>query len=558
MFSKRFYFGSVDKYNFVNVKNAVSYTNETGYGFVYDKDADGANMQTVDFSDTFCYGVRSDVPLRFDVRVPHMGTYNVSVTIFDEHNDTVISILSEWRRFIRTNEKIQAGKLYKCDFTVNVCDVHHTDEERYIDRVLNLAFLGNAKITSIEITETDAPTIYIAGDSTVTDQSAVYPYNPQSTYCGWGQRLGEFLRRGIAVSNHAESGKTTQTFMGNLWSVVKERIKAGDYLFMGFGHNDQKVEELGAFTGYYNNLAYYIDYARSVGATPVLCTPINRIIFEPNGSLRDLLGEYGAAVRALAKEKNVPCIDLLKKTTDYFTAQGCVRAWDYFWGDGKNRDYTHTNDIGARVIAQFVAQGIMEQRIDSLAKFIRTDCIDVSFPEKSAATEDILINSRETKSLEQIGLVNVPELTDLSNLKNEDAVRELAAKRCVDAIDGNRFAADEILTVRSAAKWAAGAAGLSGTLELDGIPITDKPITREQLACLLVEAYNLRAPDRAIVGNIDKYTDQSKINPIFIGGVCAANELGVLTGETDSIYNPHSIFKRGEAADIFYKLIHTK
>lgn len=557
MFHKKFCFGKLQKDGYLCITEPLCYSEERGFGFVFDTDAEGRPMQSVGFSDMICFGKRDDVPLRFDVLVPHMGTYHVRVTIFDENDDTTLSILSEWRRFIRTDEKIKKGENYICDFTVQVCDIHHTDEERYVDRVLNLAFLGDAKISTVEITETDAPTVYIAGDSTVTDQPASYPYHPERTYCGWGQRLGEFLLPGIAVSNHAESGKTTETFKGNLWSVVKERMKKGDYLLMGFGHNDQKIEALGAFTGYYQNLSYYVDYARSVGATPILCTPINRIIFEPDGSLRDLLGEYGAAVRALAKEKQVACIDLLKKTTDYFTAQGNIRAWHYFWGDGTNRDYTHTNDFGARIIAQFAAQGILEQNIMPLAKFVRTDCIDVAFPAKLKKTETAAEPMHGIKPPEQIGLVNVPKLTDLEGLENEDIVRELSSRGYLDAVDGDRFAAEEPLTVRSAADWAARAAGVK-TIEEPEIAITDEPVTREQLACLFIASYNYRAPDRAIVGNIDCYTDRAEITPIFWNDVCAANELGVLKGKTDTLYDAKGTFTRGEAADILYKLVYTK
>lgn len=540
------------------------YSDEKGYGFVCNKNSvisekgDGIGL----FSD-FCAGDADDIPLEFKVKVPYSGIYDVKIYIGGLLSESDITVLSQWRRFM-LKRKINRGECIEYEFTVNVCDVHRKDENRFIDRSVRISFLGkNAAVNAIEIIENpSAPTIYIGGDSTVTDQTAEYPYNPKSTYCGWGQMLGRYLKKGLAVSNHAQSGLTTAEFMGIHWAVVKERLKAGDYLFLQFGHNDQKVKELDPFGGYTKNLKYYIDYAKSVNAYPVLCTPINRIIFEDDGSLRDLLGEYGMAVRELAEKENIPCIDLLARTTDYFVKQGDERAWAYFWGDGVNRDYTHTNDIGGDVIARFVAQGIMQ--IDGLCRFVRDDIIEVAEPTPIEASKKRKPSREGLKPVADIGLVNIPKFSDIAGLENEDKIKELAARGILDFIGENKFGPDELLSGRSALYWSLRAAGIKCDEEnfkdygFDKlIKADDSPISRVQLAVLLINSYNYRAPDRAILGNIDCYTDKSEISENMIDYVRAANELGVLRGKSDTEYSPESKFSRKNAADIFYKLIKT-
>lgn len=576
LFKAKFDFGSAPcAEGYTKVSENAVYDAKTGYGFVFDTDENGNNMINIKSADRggdslkrdFCFADRHDVPLRFDVDVPHNGTYNVKLLIGDYAKDTKVTVQSEARRFIINNKSVKKGEFIEAEFTVNVCDRKFRDEDYVTDNTLNIAVIGdNACLNSLSIEEVaDAVTIYIAGDSTVTDQSANYPYNPKSTYCGWGQMLGQFLKKGVCVSNHAQSGSTTQAFMENNWTVVKERIKKGDFLFIQFGHNDQKEESLGAYTGYADNLRYYIDYVRSIGANPVVCTPINRIIFEEDGSLRDLLGEYGSAVRSVCKEKNVPFIDLLKKTTEYFEATGDVDSWGYFWGDGTNRDYTHTNDIGGNLIAKFVAQGIVDNQIEPICNFIKADEIKVDMPKKKKAVKKHDDNSKELSAVKNIGLVNLPKFKDIAGLENEDKIRELSAKGILDSADDGIFGADREFTVKSAVYWAVRAAGVkaedTSAFAMDkkwiGEISEHTPVTRERLAVLLIHSYNYRAPDRAIVGNIDQYSDRDLIDADILDFVRAANELGVLRGVSENEYAPKKTMTRGQAIDIFYKLIKT-
>ena len=49
-----------------------------------------------------------------------------------------------------------------------------------------------------------------------------------------------YLKPGIAVANYADSGETAGGFYTKFFPAARTAMKAGDYLFIQFGHNDQK------------------------------------------------------------------------------------------------------------------------------------------------------------------------------------------------------------------------------------------------------------------------------------------------------------------------------
>ena len=101
-------------------------------------------------------------------------------------------------------------------------------------------------------------------------------------------------------------------------------IKPGDYLFIQFGHNDQKErgEGVGAFTTYKQSLKHFVAEARERGAIPVLVTPMNRRTFDADGKVTNSLGDYPEAVRQVAREENVPLIDLNAMSKPFYEALG--------------------------------------------------------------------------------------------------------------------------------------------------------------------------------------------------------------------------------------------
>ena len=158
------------------------------------------------------------------------------------------------------------------------------------DDKLTLEFNGSRPaVCALEITPaTNAITVFLLGDSTVTDQ-------PREPWNSWGQMLTRFFQPGVAVANHAESGESLKSSLGaHRVQKVLSSIKPGDYLFIQYGHNDQKDRATNALATYKTNLLKLVADARARGATPVLVTSMERT----SGVDKDTLGEYPATVAA--------------------------------------------------------------------------------------------------------------------------------------------------------------------------------------------------------------------------------------------------------------------
>ncbi|MCD8391028.1 MAG: rhamnogalacturonan acetylesterase [Firmicutes bacterium] len=343
-------------------------------------------------------------PLVIDTSVPN-GNYEVTLSV-KAHTDTVYSVYTQNRRFAVIDEKIKAGEEREHTLIVNVCDYKRRDAEFKVAGVkISIACDGDITVTSA-VSPADAPTLYIIGDSTVTDQPAEYPYTPHKTYCGWGQVMPMLLNT-VAVSNHAESGSTTGETRKIHFTAIADKLKAGDFLMMEFGHNDQKEDSLKAFGGYIENLRYFIDFAREKGAVPIVNSPINRIIFNSDDTILNLLGEYRDAAEAVSREKNTAFIDMWTATTEFFEPLGLYTAKRYFRYDGDSQDYTHTNDIGGVIAAKMCAGMIKSAGIKGLSEYVLADRLDIEKPklEPNAPKE---YNYQEFTRLKSIGMGEVP------------------------------------------------------------------------------------------------------------------------------------------------------
>jgi lysophospholipase L1-like esterase len=224
-----------------------------------------------------------------------------------------------------------------------------------------LSFAVAANISAAPIAA--SPTIYIASDSTVQTYSP--EHYPQA---GWGQMLRCALKPGIALSNQAMAGRSTKTFIeeGRLDRIAQE-IKRGDTLLIQFGHNDadhRKGRYADPQSAYRDNLIKMIQVARSVGAQPVLITPVIRRHFV-NGRVRADFAPWSQEVRALAAEERVPLIDLEALSGAWIQKLGEAGSKPYYLhytaedhtvGFPKGiDDDTHFSEIGARAIAKIVA-----------------------------------------------------------------------------------------------------------------------------------------------------------------------------------------------------------
>lgn len=196
------------------------------------------------------------------------------------------------------------------------------------------------------------PTIYYIGDSTV-QFNTIHTY-PQT---GMSQGLARYVASDVTIRCHGKNGRSTKSFLDEgRFEAVKREIRSGDFLFIQFGHNDEKDDPLRhtePFGSYQDNLRYFIRSAREKGAYPVLITPIARRLFDEQGRFSpESHGDYPAAVRQLGKEENVPVADLTDLTECYLALVGDIpsRAW-FMWP----KDNTHLKPEGAVLMAGFLA-----------------------------------------------------------------------------------------------------------------------------------------------------------------------------------------------------------
>ena len=158
-------------------------------------------------------------------------------------------------------------------------------------------------------------TVYLAGDSTMAEKKS--DKRPET---GWGEYLQiHFDETKVKVENHAQNGRSTKSFINEgRWQKIVDSLKKGDFVFIQFGHNDEKLDkpEVGAAANgeYRNNLIRFVNDVRAKKANPVLLTPVMRRRFNEKGEFYDTHGEYPDAVRKVAAELKVPLIDMHRKS----------------------------------------------------------------------------------------------------------------------------------------------------------------------------------------------------------------------------------------------------
>lgn len=221
-------------------------------------------------------------------------------------------------------------------------------------------------------------TVYTIGDSTMANKKDP-DRNPEH---GWAQVLQPFFKENIVVENKAVNGRSTKSFINEKrWDSIYKKLKKGDYVFIEFGHNDEKIEDSVRYTnphtGYRYNLIKFVKESREKGAIPILLTSIARRNFNEKGVLVPTHGEYPLETRLLAQEYKVPFIDL-----EYFTelleqSYGPekskqlhlhFKAGENAYYDKDKSDDTHLSLIGANKIAQIVVNQLKLIEDPSLEK----------------------------------------------------------------------------------------------------------------------------------------------------------------------------------------------
>lgn len=231
-------------------------------------------------------------------------------------------------------------------------------------------------ISTVFHTGNENITIYLVGDSTMSEKDVrAYPET------GWGTPFAYFFGENVIVENHARNGRSTRTFLEEgRWDPIAENLKAGDYVFIQFGHNDevQSKEQSTTPDNFQNNLKKYIRDTRAKEANPILLTPIARRKFNDNGQLEDTHELYSELMREVAASENIPLIDMDMKSQTLLKKLGPEKSVFLYnhLEPGQNPNYpdglkddTHFNEMGARRMAELVLEGIIESDLD-LARYI--------------------------------------------------------------------------------------------------------------------------------------------------------------------------------------------
>jgi lysophospholipase L1-like esterase len=328
----------------------------------------------------------SDKPFFFSAALPE-GSYRVKLILGGEQDSTT-TVWAESRRLMVEKLSTKANTSRSITFDTNVRvpaiggDAAHRVKlkPREIgslnwDEKLTLEFNGShPSFRSITIQPIRETTIYLAGDSTVVDQDV-------EPWAAWGQMLPRFFRPGVVIANYAESGETIRSFVGEKrLAKVLSLIQPGDYLFMQFGHNDQKPHAV-SLDDYKKLLIDFIEKTREKGATPVLVTSMNRRSFDSSGKITNSLADYPDAVRETAAAEHVALIDLNAMSKTLFEAMGPDESMKAFMHYPANAfpnqteaisDDTHFNKYGAYELARCVVHGIRSARLP-IAKFLTKD-----------------------------------------------------------------------------------------------------------------------------------------------------------------------------------------
>lgn len=338
-------------------------------------------------------GEKRRIPLSFKVDVPAQGNYKVTVTIKTVEPMENVFIFTGRRRLGYKGD-IPANTTFTHTMIVNVCDiVPRGYTEVYEDTTLDITVVADKpRLTGLTVEAYQCPTVYIGGDSTVTDQAATYPYTPGTSYSGWGQMISGYFNEAVAVSNHAHSGLTTESYRNEgHYAITEKYSKAGDYYLFQFAHNDQKLDHLKANEGYRNNFVRYINECREKGIHPLIVTPIARNTWKGDGTYNDLLEKYADECIAIGKEMNVPVLDLHKLSMDLVMANG-LEASKVYYAPG---DYTHSNDYGAYLMAAYVSGELVKackDHTDPAYRFL-ADCVLEGFGEW-ALPERIVVDAK--------------------------------------------------------------------------------------------------------------------------------------------------------------------
>lgn len=314
-------------------------------------------------------------PFFFSVQVPD-GNYRLTVTYGSAKRAANTCLRAESRRLLMENDATRKGerKTFTCIVNKRNTQIGGDDRVRIKPREksklnwddkLTIEVNGDApSVESISIERVeDVTTVFLCGNSTVVDQD----YEP---WASWGQMIPRFFDDNICIANYGESGESANTFIaaGRLKKILHE-MKEGDYVFVEFGHNDQKQKGpgKGAYYSFATSLKTFVDEVRQKKGHIVFCTPTQRRNFDADGHIVETHENYPEAMLWVAQRENVPVVDLHQMTRVLFETLGVedskrtlvhYPAGTYPGQDKALEDNTHFNTFGAYQVAKCVIEGM--------------------------------------------------------------------------------------------------------------------------------------------------------------------------------------------------------
>jgi lysophospholipase L1-like esterase len=371
---------------YIKVGANTNFNYQTGYGFtavspIVSVDRGGKDLLRADYC-------TSDQPFYFSVKLPE-GNYDVTLILGDKNDTSFTTVRAESRRLMLENIHTNKGEFQTCRFTVHIRDSiirnelgnsigkvklksrpgANESDNLHWDNLLSLEFNNKAaKVCAVEIRpNNNATTLFLAGNSTVVDQD-------KEPWASWGQMIPRFFKPTVvAVANYAESGETLNSFWGEKrLEKILSLMKKGDYLFIEFAHNDQKLKGpgIGAFTSYKDMIRKFIVAVREKGGIPFLVTSMNRRNFDSSGQIRNTLGDYPEAMRQMAAEEKLAMIDMNEVSKVLYEAWGPTLSKKAFVHYPANSfpgqtsalsDDTHYNTFGAYELAKCIVQSLKDQ-----------------------------------------------------------------------------------------------------------------------------------------------------------------------------------------------------
>jgi lysophospholipase L1-like esterase len=242
------------------------------------------------------------------------------------------------------------------------------------------------------VAEQKKVTIYMAGDSTmtnqplskrVTDSITGKTFDEPFPTRGWGQMLHNFFKSEVTIDNYALSGRSTLSFQTEgVWKKIMDKVQPNDYVVIQFGHNDSnsKPDRHTTPEQYEANLRSFINDVRTKGAIPILCTPVSRRKFE-NGRVVHTLKRYTEVCRKIAAEDTkLLFVDMELKSEKIIAELGEEGSTKLFTtlepGVNKNfpngiKEMTHFNETGATVMAEEFVKGLRELQVKPLTKYLK-------------------------------------------------------------------------------------------------------------------------------------------------------------------------------------------